>query len=236
VAQLGSTVSMVVSKGPPPVAVPELVGKPEDVAHKKLSDLGLQMTVESPQTSTTIAKGCVLSVHPGTGSMVPKGGIVQVVISLGPPVYTVPDLVGLSLAEARSKVRDAHLQIDLEGSAGGNDQDVVASQTPAAGSQVTVPVVRVEVQPSSSESPAESSTLGNPQNALTVPDVIGQDEATARAAMADRGLTVAGVEHQENHLPPGTVFEVSPSVGTAVEPGTGVTLTVSSGLPSSESP
>jgi serine/threonine-protein kinase len=191
------------------------------------------MTVESPQTSTTIAKGSVLSVHPGTGSMVPHGGMVQVVISLGPPVYTVPDLVGLSLADARARARAAHLQMDLEGSATGTEQDVVASQTPAAGTQVTVPVVRVEIQ-ASSESPTESSTLGNP---LTVPDgVLGKDEAAARAIIASKGLTVAAVEHQESTKPPGTVIDVSPSVGTAVEPGTGVTLTVSSGVPSSESP
>ncbi len=80
-ASPGSTVSVVASTGPPPVAVPQLVGQNVAAATALLAAAGLSIAV------TTVAgagsPGAVLSQNPVAGTQVARGSTVQVTVSLG---------------------------------------------------------------------------------------------------------------------------------------------------------
>ena len=63
---------------------------------------------------------------------------------------------------------------------------------------------------------------------VTVPDVLGQQESAAEAAIREVGL-VQNVEIENSDEPEGTVIGVDPGPGSRLEKGTEVILTVSNG-------
>ncbi len=83
----GSTVDLVVSKGPETVAVPDLSGRPESEALALLQNLGLQPQVQRIY-SESVSAGLVCSSDPAPGSPVRKGTPVTLTVSLGSAYVT----------------------------------------------------------------------------------------------------------------------------------------------------
>jgi serine/threonine-protein kinase len=71
----GSRVALVVSKGPPPVVVPNLVDMPRDKAVSTLQGLGLRANVVEGDFSPL---NRVISQDPPAGSKIPKGSSVTI--------------------------------------------------------------------------------------------------------------------------------------------------------------
>lgn len=234
VVHLATIVDLVVSKGPALVAVPDLKGKPEEVARKALEQIGLQMEVLDPVSDPTVPKGAVVQVRPAPGSMMKPDGTVQVVLSLGPPRYVVPDLVGLTWGAAQGKCNDAGFHLQLEGAASAIPDDVIVSQSPAPDTRVNVAVVNAQIKRVNS-TPIDTPTISIPVNALTMPYLVGNTEEEARSVLAEKGLTIAQIEHRDSDKPAGVVIQTFPEPGTSVQAGQSVTLTVSTG-PSTGAP
>ena len=74
---VGSTVELVVSKGPPPVEVPYLIDMPKDDAVYLLQSLGLNVEINEPPF-TPLDR--VISQDPAAGTMVPAGSTVTITI------------------------------------------------------------------------------------------------------------------------------------------------------------
>ncbi|HEY5335287.1 MAG TPA: Stk1 family PASTA domain-containing Ser/Thr kinase [Mycobacteriales bacterium] len=127
-------VTLKVSKGPAPVAIPDVTGQPQAQAVQTLTGLGLK-PVTTQAYSDTIAAGLVISAdpHSGTGHV---GDTVKLVISQGPQMVAVPKLNGLSAAAAAQALTSAGLvpkESDLLGSPGN-----VVFQNPAPNTKVKV--------------------------------------------------------------------------------------------------
>ncbi len=106
-----SAVDVVVSKGPRPIKVPDYTGKPADRAQAALEKLGF--AVERTQVnSDTVPQGRVVSQSPdsGTGQ---KGDVVSLVVSQGPVMVEVPDVVRMGLAEAQKRLRAAGFRVTV---------------------------------------------------------------------------------------------------------------------------
>ena len=73
----GDTVLLETSKGPEPVAVPDVVGKTWDVAKKSLTDAGFQLAY-SPIADVAPSAFVVSKISPAAGSQQPKGSTVSV--------------------------------------------------------------------------------------------------------------------------------------------------------------
>jgi beta-lactam-binding protein with PASTA domain len=71
----GSTVEVVVSKGPPPVTVPNLVDMPRQKAIAALERIGLRAKVE---VGTVAPLNRVISQSPAAGTEIPKGSTVTI--------------------------------------------------------------------------------------------------------------------------------------------------------------
>ncbi|CAB4715130.1 MAG: Stk1 family PASTA domain-containing Ser/Thr kinase [Actinobacteria bacterium] len=72
---------------------------------------------------------------------------------------------------------------------------------------------------------------------VQVPDVYKMTEAQANAALGDAGLTVGTPSFApDNKVPAGKVLEQDPTADSYVDPGSTVTLTISSGKPEVEVP
>ena len=73
------------------------------------------------------------------------------------------------------------------------------------------------------------------QKMVSIPDVVGKQEAVATATLEDAGFKVSSVK-QDSNQPKGQVLSESPSAGTTVPKGTRVTITVSRGKPKATVP
>ncbi len=137
-------VALVVSKGRKPIEVPDYTGKKADAATTALTDLGLKVDATTQENSDTVAKGDVISQDPRDGTLF-RGDTVTLVVSKGPVMVDVPNVIGKQVGEARTILEGAGFQVKVERALGGifgtvRFQDPEKGQAPK-GSTVTVTIV-----------------------------------------------------------------------------------------------
>ncbi|HMF97418.1 MAG TPA: PASTA domain-containing protein, partial [Vicinamibacterales bacterium] len=135
----GSAVALVVSSGPPRVAVPNVVGLTQAAASTAITNAGLTVGTITTASSTTIPSGSVISENPTAGTQIATGSAVALVVSSGPPQATVPNVVGLTQAAASAAITNAGLVVGVVTNATSTTVAAgsVISQSPNAG--VAVP-------------------------------------------------------------------------------------------------
>lgn len=77
----GSTVDLVVSRGPAAVRVPDLAGMPESEARARLDALGLRIGLVRTRRGTRVQPGTVLEQRPRAGVLLPQGGRVDLTVA-----------------------------------------------------------------------------------------------------------------------------------------------------------
>jgi eukaryotic-like serine/threonine-protein kinase len=133
---LHATVNIVISKGPPPIAVPA-VGTSWDAAKATLSQAGFK-PVQGTEYSSSVPLGQVTRTAPAAGSLAQRGSTVTVYTSLGPPQVPVPNLIGDSVAAATVALSKVGLKI---GAVYGPPGGAVFSTSPSIGSSVLIGTV-----------------------------------------------------------------------------------------------
>jgi beta-lactam-binding protein with PASTA domain/predicted Ser/Thr protein kinase len=196
------------------VRMPFVEGDRESLAVQKIINAGLEPVVERhPNTSQPI--GFVYRQLERYGAKVSKGNPVTILVSLGAPKTTVPDLVGKSATDAVSTLANANLKAKVVKVPNDKPVDTVIAQDPKAGIRVQQgTTVRVNV----SKGPTP----------IGVPPVIGEpyDQAASEVQAAGFGVARKDVDATE---PAGTVVAQSPDAGTFAAKGSVVTLSVSKG-------
>jgi beta-lactam-binding protein with PASTA domain len=110
----GTPVVLVVSKGPEPRVVPDLVGRAIGGVRDELSGLGLQVDVASREFSDDAPLGTVMSQDTAPGTEVERGSTVSVVVSRGPDLVSFPDLSdAANFDEAAELLRAAGFEAEL---------------------------------------------------------------------------------------------------------------------------
>ena len=106
----GSPIRVVVSKGGPSVAIPNVEGQASDAAQQVLIGAPFLFNVTlAEEQSTSVTKGRVIRTEPPIGTSVASGSSVTVVISGGGNQSTVPDVTGQSEADAKTLLNNAGL-------------------------------------------------------------------------------------------------------------------------------
>ena len=130
-----ATVTVYVSTGPPIVAVPGVVTKNQDEADTALTKAGFKIDVRQDY-SDTVPAGTVISQDPPAGSSVAKFSTVNLVVSQGPKLVTLPSIRnGTPLILARNRLEGLHLKVRVKRAFGGF-LDTVVGMDPGAGTQV----------------------------------------------------------------------------------------------------
>ena len=195
------------------VTVPTVIGETQEDATGILEDAGFEVlpsTFESCNEPQTVSEQ-----NPRAGTEADEGSTVEISVSLGLRV-PVPDVVGKPTGEATQILADEQLQTRERRTFSDNvAAGRVARTEPAVGA-------RVECQSVVSVFTSRGAQL------VTVPDVLGQQESAAEAAVRDVGL-VPNVETENSDEPEGTVIGVDPGPGSRLEKGTEVVLSVSNG-------
>jgi beta-lactam-binding protein with PASTA domain len=130
----GDRVDLVISKGPKPIEIPNVVGQKIKTLEANLSELGL--TVDRRNAfSESVKKNNVMSIKPKAGNTVPSGSTVEVVVSKGPPPVTIPNLVDMPRKKAIAALEKIGLRPKVEVGAVAPLNRVI-SQSPAAGTEI----------------------------------------------------------------------------------------------------
>ena len=147
---LGSTVELIVSKGPEPRVVPEVVGLSAPEGMLQIGRAELNIGEVTRRAVEGVAPGNIASVDPGVGAEVPKGSRVDVVISTPATPGTVPDLVGLRRVTALEVAESLGIRVTASNEvveATDRRIGLVISQTPVAGSPKAAMSIVVAVGP-----------------------------------------------------------------------------------------
>jgi eukaryotic-like serine/threonine-protein kinase len=150
------------------------------------------------------------------GGKAEEGSTVTLSVSSGPAIVAVPDVAGLTVAQARKRLENAGFQVTVEQRYSKTVKNGEAIGTePAVGTQVST------AQP-------VTLLISRGANQVEVPDVVGLDDRAALAALQDAGLS--GVEVQRDSTEPqGEVIGQSPAAGEPVPRGSQVTIFASTG-------
>jgi len=205
------------------VEVPSVVGQNLDQAVAKLNNEGFSVDQVDRKT------------QPGPSNLVleqdPEGEAdrdcrllgwfcsdpdVNLVVSAGPGQAEVPDVSGSTREAAEQTLDEAGFGVSVETQPSSDvAADLVIETDPAAGESVKRGT-QVTMFVSSGPAP------------VTVPPVVGATLAAAEQRLSAKGLEYSSSE-AESDRPVGEVLTQSPEAGTEVDPGSSVTLTVSSG-------
>jgi beta-lactam-binding protein with PASTA domain len=210
----GMAVSLVISQGPQPVAVPNVLGKTQAEAQAAIVAAGLSMGTVAQGSSPTVPVGIVMSQNPAADVMVIPGMAVDLVVSQGPEPVAVPDIVGRTQSDALAAVTGTGFLVGAvtEAWSAVVPAGSVVSQNPNAG-MVMIPGTAVDFVVSKGPQP------------VAVPDVAGKTQAEAQAAIAGASLTVGtATEQYSDTVPEGSVVGQDPAAGTLLPPGTPVNL------------
>lgn len=109
---VGSEVTLYVSVGPENFALPSVYNMSKAEAEQKLRENGLVPKIESMH-SNDVEEGKVIRTEPAKDSLVKEGDTITVYVSLGPEIVLkpVPNLIGKTLRDAESLLREAGLRV-----------------------------------------------------------------------------------------------------------------------------
>jgi beta-lactam-binding protein with PASTA domain len=224
----GTTVNLTVSLGQHLVAVPDIVGMTQQTADGNITyGYGLAIGTVTQAYSNTVVYGIVISQDPAAGASVSLKTPVNYVVSLGPPVTTVPNVVGMTQSNAQSAITAVNLSV---GTVTESYNDTVTAgnvitQDPAAGASVV-------------KGTSVNLTVSKGKQLIAVPDIVGMAQQTAMGTiMYTAGLTVGTVSQAySNTVAFGNVISQDPAPGTMVAPNALVNYVVSLGPPVTEVP
>ena len=134
----GTHVKMYVSMGVEKVEVPQITGITSEEAQAALAAVGLIGGSVTEEYSEEYDAGYVISQGKSAGSKLEKGSAVDYVVSKGSSKVEVPDLYGMTMAEAQQALSNLGLVSGAVTSGGHSDlpEGQVMSQTIAPGSHV----------------------------------------------------------------------------------------------------
>ncbi len=139
----GTIVDLVISSGPAARTVPSLVGLTVDAARGEAAEEQLELAVTESH-SETVPEGEIIRSDPEAGAQVARGSTVSVVVSLGLPFVTVPDVTGKPASEAADILEQAGFVVtDTEGAP---NRPVLVTDPPAGESRRKGSTIRIIVQ------------------------------------------------------------------------------------------
>ena len=211
-ADKGSAITLVISIGPELAEIPTLIGLPEEEALALLEEAGFVAQPLPDEFNEKIKAGEVFKQTPSPGEMVQKGSSVQYVASRGVESVKVPNVVGMTRANAESALREAGFKVSpseqFDSKVG---QGKVISQNPKADLQV-------------GRGSSVAIVVSKGQERVEVPDVIGRSQIDATNALEEAGfkVNISYEPHANNNM----VLEQDPSPGSSAIKGTTVELLI----------
>ncbi|MEU8504300.1 Stk1 family PASTA domain-containing Ser/Thr kinase [Streptomyces brevispora] len=172
------SVTLVVSRGPEIVKVPDVEGIELADAKRELTKAGLAPGMTTKEFSEDVEAGDVIRTDPEAGAERHADAAVALVVSKGSPV-DVPDVIGLSIEDATDALDEEGLKAKVLPDRV-NSPEVpgdIAHQSPAEGQEAA-------------EGDTITLTVSKGPQMIDVPDVTGKNVDDARSELEDAGFEV----------------------------------------------
>ncbi len=170
---------------PAEVTVPDISGLTVDEARIALEKRGLKLAVDKEVENAEIPAGRIIRQDPAANRRVKEGRTIWVVVSSGPRLAQVPDVVGLHVDEAKELIVEAGLRVGMETPVFEPTvlQEYVVSQSPQSGTFLEAGLaVDLMVSMADTERPF-----------VVVPNLKGQPLEEAKASIRRLGLAIGNV-------------------------------------------
>ncbi|HVF52893.1 MAG TPA: PASTA domain-containing protein [Actinomycetota bacterium] len=199
--------------GSPPPA-PALTGTSRGAAERQLKELGVDLVIEGRRFSWDIARGTILQQHPAAGT--PVEGRIAVILAGGPPHMPLPDLEGLELDVASTRI-----------AARGSEVGKIVEQHSGRPAGTVI-----RYSPDSATIPFGSTidlvvSLGPVP--VPIPAVVGERAAKAERLLKAAGFEVKLLDAYSDEVGEGVVITVAPDQGTQAPKGSTIEVYVSAG-------
>ncbi len=197
--------------------VPDVTGQTEDAARQAIEAAGYTVGEVTQENSADTVSGRVIRTDPAADTELAKGETVNIVISLGAKKGTIPSLDGMTADEAQAAIEKAGFVAKF----GGNEssdakENTVSRQDPAAGGEAD-------------EGTTITYWISTGPEMTNVPNVIGDDQASAKKTLEDAGFTVSVQDGDySDRYSEGMVMSQEPNGGQLAE-GETVTIYISLG-------
>ena len=197
--------------------IPNIVGLPENEAVLELEQLGFTVVLTT-EPSPDVAEGLVIRTSPNVGSEIREGATVTLTISSGREVVTIPDVTGLTLAEATQEIEGAGLVLNQSIREENSDDypaGTVIQQNPQPGGETSVGA-------------SITLTVSTGPSLVRVPVITGMQWSQAESNITSLGL-VPDIYYVDSLLPEGQVISAT-GQGTELARGSTVTVEISNGM------
>lgn len=185
------------------ISVPNVVGKPVEVAETSLKKLNLKVSVDEI-ASDDVPSGRVISQTPPAGTNVKAQRIIHLTVSKGGSTMLIPDLKGLTLEQAKERLDK--MGLSLGAVENGNDpdkpSDVIISQSPDSGAKATKGT-RINI-------------VINMRQKVSVPNLTGMSLSDARNSLLSMKLSVGTITSSD-----GTAADAPNAVVVSQDPAGG---------------
>lgn len=236
----GEAVTLLVSRGPGKVAVPNVVGLPVDDARERLSEAKLKEQVRRVFSEEPV--GVVIAQDPAAGERADSGSPVRINVSKGTGRVEVPDVVGQTADDAGANLRKAGLEAKVFDVPSAEPEGTVVAQNPPSGSELGKgDTVRINVSTGEgaattpTDTGTETDTTAAPppppaggSTTVAVPAAVGKPVRAAQRQVRAAGLTVR-IDYVASTRPANVVVSQNPAAGRDARRGSTVLLRVSSG-------
>jgi len=218
VAGLGVAWSQGLIGGVKSIPVPDVTSKTRANAQIALQDVGFTVGSVTEAFSDTAKVGTVVSQSPVPNALAPKGSAVKLVLSKGPEMIAVPDVIGKPDAEAFKALETAGFTPQALPSKFNKDvpDGTVFEQTPGGGEKAV-------------KGSVVSYVVSRGTELAVVPDVSGKKQSTAKSTLEKAGFKVAVKEDNSDSVGVGKVISQNPQGDVSVAKGSTVTITISKG-------
>ena len=199
--------------------VPDVVGMTVGDATNELETAGFEVEV-TERASEEVAEGDVISQNPQAGRKPKRGTTVTIVVSAGKETVEMPDVEGLSQSAAERTLKDlgfSDIEISTEASETVDNGDVI-SQSVGRGDEVVPSDVTVTLVVSTGSNKVELANLA------------GYTFEEATTYSEQNNLKIVRRDEFSSSVPKGQIIRQLPTSGTAVDPGTELTVIVSQGV------
>jgi serine/threonine-protein kinase len=168
----GSSVRLLVSRGPTTVTVPNAVGIPQSEARSQLVNAGFAVT--TAQVFSDQPAGTVVAQDPAAGTHAAPGTKVRLNVSKGVAKADVPSEVGTLVDQAQSDLAAKGFKPSVLRVPSDQPVDTVVAQSPPGGQARKGATVRLNV----SEGPPPTTTTATTTTTTTVPTTTTQTATT----------------------------------------------------------
>ena len=230
----GTEVTITISKGPELFDVPYVVGMDYEEAEILLYNKGLKPERNDRETSQ-YPENRVIDQSP-VDIKVKKGKSVVLIVAVKNPLVTIADVTGMTETQAKSTLDKQGFEVKINYEYNDSvEYGRIIEQYPQPGTDVQ-PGTRVtivvskgkynySVSASSSETVSNTETVSN----ISVPNVVGSSESSAKSALESKGFKVNTSGEYSDTVASGNVIRQSLSAGSSASKGDPITIVISKG-------